>query len=102
MVDVLQGVAKKEGCTLPTPLAKRIAEKSNRNLRRAILMTETCKVQQYPFQPDQSIPDLDWELYLKETAQHIVQEQTPRKLMEVRARLYELLTHCIPPDVIFV
>ena len=25
-----------------------------------------------------------------------------RKLMEVRSRIYELLTHCIPPDAIFV
>ena len=31
-------VAKKEGCNLPKELAGRIAEKSNRNLRRAILM----------------------------------------------------------------
>ena len=36
------------------------------------------------------------------TAHDILQEQTPRKLMEVRSRIYELLTHCIPPDVIFV
>ena len=46
--------------------------------------------------------DLDWEIYLKQTAQSILQEQTPRKLMEVRSRIYELLTHCIPPDAIFV
>jgi replication factor C subunit 3/5 len=44
----------------------------------------------------------DWEVYLKQTAQSILQEQTPRKLLEVRGRLYELLTHCIPPDLIFV
>ena len=46
--------------------------------------------------------DLDWEIYLKQTAIAILQEQTPRKLMEIRSRLYELLTHCIPPDAIFV
>ena len=60
------------------------------------------QVAQYPFSPDQAIVDLDWEVYLKETAQHIVAEQSPKKLQEVRGRLYELLTHCIPPDVIFV
>jgi len=102
MVTVMQSVAKKEGCQLPTSLAKRIAEKSGRNLRKAILMTEACKVQQYPFQNDQKIQDLDWELYLRETANQIVQEQTPRRLLEVRNRLYELITHCIPPEVIFV
>ena len=70
--------------------------------RRALLMLEACKVQQYPMSPDQAIMDLDWEIYLKQTAQSILQEQTPRKLMEVRGRIYELLTHCIPPDLIFV
>lgn len=83
-------------------LAQRIAEKAQRNLRRAILLAEACRVNQYPFSPDQEVMDLDWETYLKQTAQTILQEQTPRQLMEVRSRLYELLTHCIPPDVIFV
>lgn len=102
VVNVLMNISKKEGLSLPTDLAARIAEKSGRNLRRAILMLQSCKVAQYPFLPDQSIVDLDWEVYLKQTAQHIVGEQSPRRLLEVRGRLYELLTHCIPPDVIFV
>merc|ERR1712059_183589 len=102
IITVITGVAKKEGCSLPSQLAARIADKSNRNLRRAILMVEACKVAQYPFVANQTIQDLDWELYLKETASQIVQEQSPRKLAEVRTRLYELLTHCIPPEVIFV
>ena len=59
------------------------------------------------------------QVYLKETANQIVQEQSPRKLAEVfnlhnklifpmlatcqvRTRLYELIAHCIPPEVIFV
>ena len=46
---VLQNIAKKENCQLPLELAERIAEKSNRNLRRAILLTEACRVAQYPF-----------------------------------------------------
>jgi replication factor C subunit 3/5 len=101
MVTVLQFVAKKEGCQLPSVLARQIAEKSGRNLRRAILMAEATKVRQYPFVANQKVEDLDWELYLKETANQIVQEQSPRKLLEVRNRLYELLTHCIPPEIIF-
>ena len=102
VVNVIQSIAKKEGCHLPSELARRIAEKSQRNLRRAILMTEACKVQQYPFSNDQEITELDWEIYLKETAQQIVQEQSPRKLLEIRGRLYELLTHCIPPEMILI
>jgi len=102
IATVITSVAKKEGCSLPTQLASRIAEKSGRNLRRAILMVEACKVAQYPFSATQSIQELDWEVYLKETASQIVQEQSPRKLAEVRTRLYELIAHCIPPEVIFV
>merc|ERR1712098_494907 len=68
----------------------RIAEKSCRNLRRAFLMVEACKVAQYPFSGQQEIQDLDWELYLRETANQIVQEQSPRKVSEIRSRLYEL------------
>lgn len=30
----------------------------------------------------------------------IVQEQTPGRILEVRAKLYELLSHCIPATVI--
>jgi len=95
-------VAKKEGCVLPHQLAARIAERSRRNLRRAILMVEACKVAQYPFTADQEIQELDWEMYVKETAAQIVSEQSPRKLSEIRSRLYELIVHCIPPEVIFV
>ncbi|TRY72435.1 hypothetical protein TCAL_08145 [Tigriopus californicus] len=102
VMRVLQTVAKKEGCNLPSELAQKISEKSQRNLRRAILLTEACKVQQYPFKNDQDVMDLDWEVFLKDTAQQIVQEQSPKRLQEVRGRLYELLTHCIPPDVIFI
>lgn len=97
---ILQSVCKKECLNLPQELAVRIAEKSNRNLRRALLMCEACRVQQYPFSSDQAVTEPDWEVYLRDTANMIVQQQSPRRLFEVRGRLYELLTHCIPPDVI--
>uniref|UniRef100_A0A8C4VMR0 Replication factor C subunit 3 n=1 Tax=Gopherus evgoodei TaxID=1825980 RepID=A0A8C4VMR0_9SAUR len=97
---VLSSVCKKEGLTLPQDLARRLAEKSGRNLRKALLMCEACRVQQYPFTSDQDIPETDWEVYLRETASAIVSQQTPQRLLEVRGRLYELLTHCIPPEII--
>lgn len=31
----------------------------------------------------------------------MVSEQSPKKLLEIRNRLYELLTHAIPTDLIF-
>ncbi|XP_008590496.1 PREDICTED: replication factor C subunit 3 [Galeopterus variegatus] len=97
---VLSTVCKKEGLNLPSQLAHRLAEKSCRNLRKALLMCEACRVQQYPFTADQEIPETDWEVYLRETANAIVSQQTPQRLLEVRGRLYELLTHCIPPEII--
>lgn len=44
--QILINVCKKEGLTLPQEMAVKIAEKSGRNLRRAILMCEACRVQQ--------------------------------------------------------
>ncbi|XP_055383037.1 replication factor C subunit 3 [Condylostylus longicornis] len=101
IITILQNVCKKEGLTLPESFAERLAIKSERNLRRAILMLEACKVQQYPFTANQDIVELDWQVYLKETANQIIQEQTPQKLEKVRERLYELLSQGIPPDTIF-
>lgn len=115
-------VSKKEGINLPDEFAKRIAEKSERNLRRALLMLESCKVQQqvsarsvlnlkfillvtflnsrYPFTPKQDIVEPDWEIFLRETGQKMVSEQSPKALLEVRSRIYELLSHCIAPEII--
>lgn len=43
----------------------------------------------------------DWEIYLKDTAKMIVLEQSPQKLLQIRNRLYELMIHGIPSEVIF-
>ncbi len=42
----------------------------------------------------------DWETYCHKVADMIVQDQTPARVLEVRAKLYELLSHCIPATVI--
>lgn len=64
-------------------------------------MLEATRAQQYPFTSNQKITELDWEVYLRETANQIVSEQTPAKLEKVRERFYELLAQGIPPDTIF-
>lgn len=64
-------------------------------------MLEACKVQKYPFSASQEVTPLDWQIFLEETANQILLEQTPAKLEKVRERLYELLSQGIPPDVIF-
>lgn len=100
IVNVLEFIAKKEGLQFPQGFAARIAEKSNRNLRRAVLTFEACRVQQYPFTNNQAIPPMDWEQYVSEIASDIMKEQSPKRLFEVRGKLYELLTNCIPPEII--
>ncbi|XP_047322103.1 replication factor C subunit 3 [Impatiens glandulifera] len=100
IIRVLEFIGKKEGLQLPSGFASCIAEKSNRNLRRAILAFETCRVQQYPFTSNQTIPPMDWEEYVSEIASDIMKEQSPKRLFQVRGKLYELLVNCIPPEII--
>lgn len=49
---------------------------------------------------DLSIAKPDWESYCQKVADLIVAEQSPARVLEVRTKLYELLSHCIPPTVI--
>ncbi|XP_020423282.1 replication factor C subunit 3 isoform X2 [Prunus persica] len=100
IMKVLEFIGKKEGLQLPSGFAARIAEKSNRSLRRAILSLETCHVQQYPFTSNQAIPPMDWEEYVSEIASDVMKEQSPKRLYQVRQKLYELLLNCIPPEII--
>lgn len=44
--NILCLICKREGLNIPDKLTNRIIEASNRNLRRAILMLEACKVEQ--------------------------------------------------------
>jgi replication factor C subunit 3/5 len=46
------------------------------------------------------IPPPDWEALIAQIADDIVQERSPARLLQVRAKLYDLLTHCIPPTTI--
>ncbi|XP_039170327.1 replication factor C subunit 3 isoform X1 [Eucalyptus grandis] len=100
IVKVLEFIAKKENLQLPAGFAARIAEKSNRSLRRAILSFETCRVQQYPFTINQAISPMDWEEYVSEIVSDIMKEQSPKRLFQVRGKLYELLINCIPPEIL--
>lgn len=100
VAQILQYTAKKESVRLPDELALSIAKESHRNLRRAILMLEACRVQSPNLAADTPVQRCDWETYITATAHRILTEQSPNRLMEVRGRLYELLTHCIPPNVV--
>lgn len=49
IASILAKVAERERITLPPMLAARLVKDSKRNLRRALLNLEACKVRQYPF-----------------------------------------------------
>ncbi len=63
--EQLGRVAASEKLSLPPPLASRLAAGCDRNLRRALLSLEACRVQQYPFTDDQQVAAPDWELYIQ-------------------------------------
>lgn len=46
------------------------------------------------------IPPPDWEALIEVIAKEIVEERTPARILQVRAKLYDLLTHCIPATTI--
>lgn len=74
---VLDKIAVAEKFQLTPQFATLIAKKSNRNLRRAILMLETCKAEQYPFVQGQRIPVPDWEAFLVTLAQRVRPPRPP-------------------------
>ena len=97
---VLQKIVKKEGLTISPRFAMRVAQHSNRNLRRAVLNLEVCRVHKYPFDDDQKVQVPDWEAFISKIAREIMQEQSPRRLLLIRKKIYELLVNCIPAIVI--
>jgi len=46
------------------------------------------------------IPPPDWEALISVIADEIMAEHTPARILQVRAKLYDLLTHCIPATTI--
>lgn len=46
------------------------------------------------------IPPPDWEALVAQIADDIIAEHTPARILQVRAKLYDLLTHCIPATLI--
>lgn len=116
---VLSKVGRKEGWKEVESLNQRIAKESGRNLRKALLMFEAVHAQKYvqPFSNDvcglnanksnsekitdqTHIPPPDWEALIEQIARQIVEERSPQRLLQVRASLYDLLSHCIDSTTI--
>jgi len=97
---VLQQVADKEKLKLAPELAHKIAVRSNRDLRRAVLLLESTYVQSNTLSKDVTLTKESWDTAIERVAKKILQEQSPRMAMEVRGHIYELLAACLPPDFI--
>ena len=118
--QALELAASNEGWPSAPGLNKRVAKESGRNLRKALLMFEAVYAQKsvgfyYAFgrttanplldyservTDDTPIPPPDWEALISVVADEIISERSPAGILQVRARLYDLLTHCIPPTTI--
>lgn len=99
--SVFQIEGSMQGCT--DQFLLQIAQHSNRNLRRALLLAETSKVAAAAGSNGEELKIQlpDWERYIELLAKEITAQQSPQVLLEARAKLYELLANCIPPEVIF-
>ena len=84
---------------------------------RSSRLRPALTARRYPFAPNQEVVLADWEIYLRETAAKVLEEQSPQRcvrnnctvrcptlmrssLHDTRGRVNELLTHCIPADLI--
>ncbi|EKD04831.1 DNA clamp loader [Trichosporon asahii var. asahii CBS 8904] len=93
-------VAKKERFTLPPSASDAIIEAADGNLRKALLVMEAMRMQNPDLNGDVDVAKPDWELYCAKIAESIMQEQSPQRLLDIRGKIYELLSHCIPPAVV--
>lgn len=100
--SIMSNIVKKEGLSLSKEIAQKIINDSKGNLRRALLLLQLAldplgnqhsKVSNMILKPD-------WEEYIDQLVSFIIQEQSPARLAAARTKLYELLTHCIPPSTI--
>jgi replication factor C subunit 3/5 len=102
MSTVLNHVAKKERFSLPSPALTSITQTSSGNLRKALLVLEAMKMQNPDLSSggDVEVAKPDWETYCVKIGDLILSEQSAQRLLDVRGKIYELLSHCIPPTVI--
>lgn len=94
IVDVLNKVARQEGISLPEELALRVAQLSERNLRRAILMLEATKVRQYAATPPlldviaHAQPDLSLLPHIRSPVPHTRSHSLTSSLYLYRSEFY--------------
>uniref|UniRef100_A0A158PKA5 AAA domain-containing protein n=1 Tax=Angiostrongylus costaricensis TaxID=334426 RepID=A0A158PKA5_ANGCS len=99
--EVCLTVADKVRLTVPDSVMAQIITKARGNLRRALLSMEAVKRKGQPIKDNEQVPEPEWEIYLRETADLMLKKQNNEAVLAVRERLYELISRCIQPNVIF-
>lgn len=106
---ILGHVAEKESLKFSTHndseinhFYSKVAETSNRNLRRCLLSFETISMQNETINVRSDVAKiaLDWEAIIRNMAISIQKNQNVATLAKTRVVLYELLSHCIPARII--
>lgn len=102
IINVLANVSQMNDIKVNIQFLQKISNESQRNLRRALMMLQALYVSSpgNEISENDSIIHYDWEIFIRDLAQLMVKEQTPESLLKVREKLYSLLSHCIPPQII--
>ncbi|KAK1866750.1 hypothetical protein I4F81_009265 [Pyropia yezoensis] len=101
--ELLAGVARREGVALPAAVAADLVTAAGGNARRAVLGLEVAAAAAAatgtPLAP-RHVVRADWQVAADEAAAQMVRAQSPDSLLAVRAKLYDLLGHAVPADVV--
>lgn len=110
---ILPSVLNKEFSNndIPEDILREILNQSNRDMRKFLLLLEAYKVKNdsriSAGLGDQDAKTFiagllpDWEIYIEKLANDIDRVQNVQEIKEIRTKLYELITHLIPTNVIF-
>lgn len=101
-INVLSEVASKENVKLESgAILNTITKAANGNLRTALLMLESMSLNnEMQLKDSTQVIKPDWLVVISKLAHKIQRERTVGCLVECRAVLYDLLSHCIPAKTI--
>lgn len=103
---VLQKILKYENFILPDDQIEEILKASNGNLRKGICIMETLwhsqKDKENKRQKLESPFMLEWEKSIQKICNQILKNRNTQTILEIRKEIYNLLSTCISPNIIFV
>lgn len=104
IILVMSKILTAQGLEAPDSLLNNIANNCDRNLRKAILLLETVHAKspgnKQLIDTGAQLPLPDWQTFIQQVGDSMLQEQSPARILAVRSMLYDLLSHCIPPTTI--